>query len=477
MGPSPTGPFKALPFNFEQQPVQKYGLANAVVSMEASRYSLGMPVRGPAGGTGPVTGAPAARVAGTGAYGLGAVSIGTLSTAPAVLLLYYLTQTLGLPPLWASLILIAPKGLAMAWDPLVGRALDSLGDAPRRRLATYLAGLVLAGLGLALALAPPSLPPPALAAYVAVAYALHVAGYSVLSISHVAVTAALPMEEAERMRWSAVRTRMVLAGVIGGAGLAPLALAALGGGREGYAALGLGLAVVCLALGAAPLIGARRALSSPTLCSVRVRPDGELARLLGVYLAITIASGAGSAAAPLWTARWLGRPAGDAGVLLLILLIVAAAAVPLWRALALRIGAARALGVAALAYGAGLFLVTALVGVRSWPAIAAGFAVLGLAFGGLQILPFTLIASAIRRQALAGGPGEGAASGVWAAVEQAGLGAGPALTGLVLALTGGRVDMGFVLAISCLSALLMTPALAAGRVRRSPVAPAPAPGE
>ena len=314
----------------------------------------------------------AVRVAGAGAYGLGAVAIGALSTAPAVLLLYYLTQTLRLHPLWASLILIAPKGLALAWDPLIGRALDGLGDAPRRRLLTYLAGLVLAALGLALALAPPPLSPPALAAYVGAAYVLHVAGYSILSISHVAVTAALPMQEGERMRWSAVRTRMILAGVIGGAGLAPLTLGALGGGREGYVALGLGLALACLGLGAAPVIGARRALSSPTRCSTRVRPDGELARLLAVYLAITIASGAGSAAAPLWTAHWLGRPAGDAGLLLLILLVVAAAAIPLWRAVALRIGPSRALGAAALGYAAALFLVTALISARSWPGETGG---------------------------------------------------------------------------------------------------------
>ena len=433
-----------------------------------------MRVRGFAEGARPPGRAPAARVAGAGAYGLGAVAIGALSTAPAVLLLYYLTQTLRLPPIWASLILIAPKGLALAWDPLVGRALDSLGDAPQRRLATYLAGLTLAAVGLALALAPPALSPPALAAYVGGAYALHVAGYSVLSISHVAVTAALPMGEGERMRWSAVRTRMILAGVIGGAGLAPLALTALGGGRESYAGLGLGLGLACLGLGAAPLIGARRALSAPTRCSARLRPDAGLTWLLVAYLAITIASGAGSAAVPLWTARWLGRPAGDAGILLLILLVVAAAAVPLWRALATRAGAARALGLAAMAYAAGLFLVTALIGARSWPGVAAGFALLGLAYGGLQVLPFSLIVAAIGRQAIAGGPGEGAASGVWAAVEQLGLGAGPALTGVVLAWAGGRVDMGFVLAVTCLGAVLMTPALVLSR--SGAVAPAPATG-
>jgi len=395
------------------------------------------------------------------AYALGGFAIGALSAAPAVLLLYYMTQLLGLPPLWASAILIAPKGAALLWDPLLGRMLDRLGTSRTKRLVFYATGLVVAPLALALALAAPQLPPVGLALYVGITYALHVAGYSILSIGHAAATAALASGEGERIRWSAARARFVLTGIIAGAGLAPIALGLIGGGRAAQAIVGMGVALLCLAAGLVPLLGARVALTASTVVSTRLRLRPELVRLFLAYLAITTANGVGSAAVPLWVAQWLGRPAGDSGLLLLALLLAATLAVPSWHRLGARVGTGRALTISIIAQISGLVLLCALIASGTWPAILCGFLFLGCAFGGLQVLPFALIAQAIRGQADEGGTGEGAAIGIWAAVEKLSLGAGPALTGLVLAANAGHAGIAFVAAVTLLGTALLLGAAAA----------------
>jgi len=408
------------------------------------------------------------------AYALGGFAIGALSAAPAVLLLYYMTQLLGLPPLTASIILIAPKSAAFIWDPLLGRALDRLGPSRPKRLLFYATGLFIAPFALALALAAPHLPPDGLALYVGLTYALHVAGYSILSISHVAATAALPSGEVERIRWSAARARFVLAGIIAGAGLAPLALSLAGGGREAQAIVGILMALLCLAAGLVPLIGARPALTTSTVVSTRLRLRPELVRLLLAYLAITTANGVGSAAVPLWVTQWLGRSAGDSGLLLLALLLAATLAVPSWQRLGARMGTRRALAISIFAQMAGLGLVCGLAATQFWPAILAGFVLLGCAFGGLQVLPFALITEAIRRQADTGGSGEGAAIGIWAAIEKLSLGAGPALTGLVLAANTGHAGIAFVVAVTLVGTTLLLAAAAAVRTHGQVTGNAPA---
>src|ERR1700710_2058121 len=78
-------------------------------------------------------------------YGLGSVATGTFGTVPGLMLLPYLTDTLGISALVAALIVFLPKAWDVVLNPIAGRISDRSTD-PRgpRRPFLLRAGLALA---------------------------------------------------------------------------------------------------------------------------------------------------------------------------------------------------------------------------------------------------------------------------------------------------------------------------------------------
>src|SRR6188474_3423228 len=78
-------------------------------------------------------------------YGLGSVATGTFGTVPGLMLLPYLTDTLGIAAAMAGVIVFAPKAWDVVLNPVAGRISDRSTD-PRgpRRPFLLRAGLALA---------------------------------------------------------------------------------------------------------------------------------------------------------------------------------------------------------------------------------------------------------------------------------------------------------------------------------------------
>ena len=78
-------------------------------------------------------------------YGLGSVATGTFGTVPGLMLLPYLTDTLGIGALVAGLIVFLPKAWDVVLNPVAGRISDRSADVrgPRRPFLLR-AGLLLA---------------------------------------------------------------------------------------------------------------------------------------------------------------------------------------------------------------------------------------------------------------------------------------------------------------------------------------------
>ena len=78
-------------------------------------------------------------------YGFGSVATGTFGTVPGLMLLPYLTDTLGITALLAGLIVFLPKAWDVVLNPIAGRVSDRSTD-PRgpRRPFLLKAGLLLA---------------------------------------------------------------------------------------------------------------------------------------------------------------------------------------------------------------------------------------------------------------------------------------------------------------------------------------------
>lgn len=379
-------------------------------------------------------------------YAAGSVGTGGFSTLPGLVLAYYLTDTLGVPALLATVAVIVPK----IWDVAIAPAVGSISDAEARRRGTR-SGLMLLGaltlpVGFTLTFAAPaSLSPAAAALWVIVAFVLAATSFSLFQVPYIALPADLTRHYDERTRLMAWRIATLALTILlvgaGGPALRDLA----GGGPRGYLVMSVIVAAVLLA-GMLATIVAVRGRTLPLApgpaaghgglrAGIRaLREHRDYRNLLIVFVLQATATGVMLAAAQYVAAYTLGNQA--ALTFLFVALIAPALLVmPLWHRYAARVGKARGLRLASVVFiGAALALLLIPVLGSAWAYLAV--AVAGVAYAGMQLFPLAMLPDVISR---AGRERGGAMSGLWTAGETAGLASGPAIVLLMLA-AGGFVS-------------------------------------
>jgi GPH family glycoside/pentoside/hexuronide:cation symporter len=413
-------------------------------------------------------------------YSLGSFGTGVFSTVPAVLLLYYCTNIMHLPALWAAAIVFVPKAWAILWDPLVGAWSDrASGPFGRRRpfLAVGAAGVAAAFLAL---FSPPHLSTlPAIAAWIGTAYFALATLYSLFAVPYIAIPPEIGFDSAERARLVRWRMFVAMMGVLAGAGLAPVLVSIGGGGRAGYSVMAAVLAAACCICMAAPLWmlrkfdGPRHTQRRDAALSIgrQLRLAFGCRRFIWLgssYLAMLAAVGAVTAAAPYLIVQVLGRAEREVGSALGAMLILTTLSIPAWSALGRRFGD-RAVLAAALVVYAILSIALGLYARESpsWIPALAIFAALGAPFAAAQVLPFTLLAHLIHDEVTNQGGAEGVFTGVWTAAEKVGLALGPSLVGVALAI-GGEARVAIAPFIATVPALLALVALGPLYLARPP---------
>ncbi|MFN7399670.1 MAG: MFS transporter [Sandaracinobacter sp.] len=376
-------------------------------------------------------------------YASGSFGTGLYSTIPSVLLLYFCTETLRIPPAIAGIIVFVPKLWAVVWDPIVGRWSDRSRHRWGRRRPFLLAGLIGMMVSFVALFSPPDMAWEAAAVWAALAYFALATLYSLYAVPYIALPAELGSTAATRALLIGRRMIAVMIGVLAGAAGAPFLVDLGGGGREGYRLMSLTIGAFCLVVMALPLImlngrdgpasgpaGMRKG-SSHLHAALR---NTAFLRLLGSFVAQLIACGALMAALPYIVTRILGRPEGDIAVALAILLSFAILGVPIWTRLARRRDerTLMMLALAGLALAVTL-MALAVISSAGWPVVLASLALVGIPFAGLQVLSFTLVAHFIRSAAV---QEEAALTGVWTAAEKVGLAAGATMTATAIATLG-----------------------------------------
>ncbi|WP_374147019.1 MFS transporter [Sphingomonas sp. 28-63-12] len=393
-------------------------------------------------------------------YALGGAASGLASTVPSALLLYFSTSVLGLAPAIVALILLLPKLLAIIGDPLCGQLFDRLGQRPTARAMLLAAGGTVMIAGLALVFAPPVLATlEATAWWLAIAYLVFCGGYSAFSVAHIAGPAVLSRSAVHRARLVGWRMTSVLIGILIGAAGAPLIVSASGGGRFGYAVMAFvsGCVIALLMIGPARVYERRRFASSPRsdvtapLWAAFGVPDFR--RLAMGYALMMAAVSALTAATPYWVIQRGGE--GDVGVLLGLLLLTSIATAPLWSLICRWRGERFGYRLMLSGYlGLPVLLGYVLATGGAWLGLTISYVGLGAAFGGLQVVSFTMLAGLSSAATVAAGqPMDGVITGGWTAMEKLGLAVGPALAAGLLALTGGQADLTFSFGIAGLLAL------------------------
>jgi sugar (glycoside-pentoside-hexuronide) transporter len=378
------------------------------------------------------------------AYALGDHSLNLQMAAMSLLYLLFLTETVGLRPSLAGLVLLAGRAADALSDPLMGRISDRTRWVWGRRRPYFLIGALPFGLTFAALWVPlPYDDTTAVFLTYAAFYVMNSLSATVLAVPYMALLPELALGYDERTSANSYRQVAAVAGVL----LAALCFRPLvdlfGGGREGWGwaglALGLWLVMPWLAVYRVswerpePLREARIGFLHGMRMMGRHR---AYRRLLGVYLAARVALDVVGAMFIFYVTYWLLRP-GDFEISMGLMLVAGACALPLWLRLARRRDKRTIFKVGAAWWIAVQLLMFWLApGQPAWMLFAIVVAA-GAGYTICDMMPWSMLGDVIDADQLdVGERRDGIYTGFFTFVRKLGGATGVALAGLLLDLAG-----------------------------------------
>ncbi|MGY1617511.1 MFS transporter [Geodermatophilus sp. SYSU D00691] len=376
-------------------------------------------------------------------YAVGSIGTAAFGTVPGLLLLYYLTDVLGVAAGLAGAVVFAPK----AWDVLLNPWIGSRSDRTESRWGPRRPWMLAGGLTLpllfVLVFAGPGGSPGVAAAWVAVTFLLAATAYGCFQVPYVAQPAEITDDPGERATLMSWRVAALAVGILlAGAG-APAVVDAAGGGRGGYLAMAAFVAVL-LAVGMLGAVWGTR--DAPTL--TRVRSEGRLGTTLRLawgsrpfrvlligFVVQALGIGVMLAGVPYYSQHVLGDEA--AGTLLFAALVGPAILVmPLWLRVSRKLGKRAGLLMSSVLFAFGAAAL-ALGDDGGTGAMLPLVVLVGIGYAGMQMFPLAMLPDVIAADEAASGQRRaGVFTGVWTAAETLGLAVGPGLLGLLLGVAG-----------------------------------------
>jgi glycoside/pentoside/hexuronide:cation symporter, GPH family len=373
-------------------------------------------------------------------FGVGSIGTGVFSAVPGLLLLYYLTDVLGVSAAIAGAVLVVPKAWDVLLNPVVGAASDREAVRTGRRTRLLLLGALTLPLLFAAMFAVPVDSPGFAAAWTGIAFLLAATAFAFFQVPYVALPAEISPDPSERGRAMAWRVVCLTLGILVAGGVAPALTDAAGGGRAGYALMG---AVIGLAMGAAMITGAvanRWIPSRPgprplgLVAALRTaRGNRPFFLLLAASVLQVLAVGIMLAGAP-YVATYRLDDYGLTSAMFVCMVGPSAFAVPMWRWLSRKYGVVECYVVGVLLFAA--------VGFAAYPVITSTVGVLvlsglvGVCYAAMQLLSLVLLPETVHADAGRTGHAQsGAFTGLYTAAETGALALGPGVFALILAVT------------------------------------------
>ena len=378
-------------------------------------------------------------------YGSGSVATGAFGTVPGLMLLPYLTDSLGIAALAAGFIVFAPKAWDVVLNPIAGRISDRTVD-PRgpRRPWLLRAGLTLA-VAFALLFAAPSMGSKAAeAGWVLVCFLACATAYAFFQVPYVSMPAELTSSYDERTRLMTWRVAILAFTIMLAGATAPVIRDAVGG-RAGYRVMGIAMAlvitvgVVCAYWGTrnAP-VGAVEAGPGTLGDQLRIIARARDFRLLlTTFLVQALGTGCMLAGVDYLATDVLDRK-GATTILFVCFVGPALLLTPAWAGLGARIGKKQGYVISSLVLATGALL-SVLARSAPFALVITAVALVGVGYAGAQVFPMAMLPDAAAVDARRTGSSRiGVYTGVWTAGETLGLALGPGLFALVLAVGGYR---------------------------------------
>jgi Na+/melibiose symporter-like transporter len=374
-------------------------------------------------------------------YGLGSVATGTFGTVPGLMLLPYLTDTLGVAAAVAGLIVLLPKAWDVVLNPIAGRISDRAVDARGPRRPFLLRGGLLLAACFALLFAGPDLGSKVFdALWVLVLFVGCATAYAFFQVPYVAMPAEITDSYAERTRLMTWRVGILAFAILLSGASAPAIRNAFDG-RDGYRAMGLAVALI-LVVGvvaayagtAAAPIGTVTAGEGTLGDQLRVVAEARDFRLLlTTFVLQALATGAMLAGVD-YVSRWVLGDKDLATILFVCFVGPALVLTPVWNLVGQRIGKKRGYVAASVVLALGALV---LLSARQAPhgVVFIATALVGAGYAGAQMFPMAMLPDTAAVDAGRTGQNRaGVYTGVWTAGETLGLALGPGVYGLVLAL-------------------------------------------
>ncbi|WP_328894030.1 MFS transporter [Streptomyces sp. NBC_00236] len=383
------------------------------------------------------------------AYAAGSVGMGIWVTVPGLLLLYFLTDVLGVPAFLAGLTLLLPKVVDIVVHPLLGSRSDREARRFGHRRRMMRTGVLLGGAMVAMFCVPPALTGGPAAIWVGCWFVVGNLLFAGFQVPYLTTASDLLVDYHERTRVFMFRVLCLTVGLLG-AGVAAPALTSAGG-RGDYTRMALLLATVMVVTSLVALVGVRRltdecgvrvpdeAAGHSTLSDLRLAwQDRNYRALVLSYLFTGTTTHLFLAALPYFT-EYVFESTGLTSILMGLFLAPAIFAGPLWTAWSRRFGKQRGLLLSQAVFATGslaLLLGAVLDGAPGVAVTAVVVMAMGIAFAGLQLFAFSMVPDVVAAAEAAGSSKAGAYTGVWTATEATGTAVGPYLYSAALALGG-----------------------------------------
>lgn len=379
-------------------------------------------------------------------YAIGSLGTGGFSTLPGLVLVFYLTDTLGVAA-WAAGIVITG---AKIWDVLAAPVIGGISDTSLHRTGSRRRIMTLGALSLPVFFVitfavPAGVPPAPAAVWVGVAFLLASTAFSLFQVPYIALPAELSAHYDQRTRLLTARVAVLsLAILLFGAG-GPM-LRSIGDAYTGYLVMAV-VAGVAIALGmlVSTTIAPHRkaypaAPPTPWTSGYReglaaLRRSAPFRALLATFGLQAVATGLMLAGANYVAVQVMHSE--DALTFLFVALIAPAILCsPLWNAIARRIGKERGFAAASVLFAvATASLVVAVWTPGAWMYVSV--AVAGAAYAGMQALPMAMLPDVISHDARTRGDANaGVFGGIWTAGETTGMALGAGALALILTVTG-----------------------------------------
>ncbi len=377
------------------------------------------------------------------AFGIGTVGTAILLNTVTVYLPAFMATVLGRSVATAGLLLTLSKLYDVLCDVVIGLASDRTRSRFGRRRPYMLAGALIGSFAFVMIFSPPIAQGRWLLWEIGLLLVIYSTGYSLFNVPYLAMPPEIAVSYHGRTRLFSFRTVFVSVGQLVALSGTGWLLAAIGGGRHGYAVMALLLGTVILITELGTVFGVRTAAPTP-VCSKAGRQSWRsllsnraFTILMGVKFAQLLGLSIAISSSLLFMLNVLGVGYGGQATFSLAQNVLIAVSMPLWLQTSRRLGKRTTAMVGILVYSlASLSWLLAGSGETSL-ALALRGAVMGVGAGALVLMISSMLPDVMEQDFhLTGLRREGIFSSIFAIVEKVSFAVGPALVGIFLGLAG-----------------------------------------